>query len=80
MSSVPPITRSFALGVSTVIMHGLGDVPSPTIIGALDDSMPEKKNVLLFVVAWLGWVVRARARARTRARWHRCINTRLNAA
>lgn len=61
MSSVPPVTRSFALGVSTVIMHGLGDVPSPTIIGALDDAVGDKKIVLLFVVAWLGWVVRGPA-------------------
>ena len=32
MASVPPDNRSLAIGVSTIIMHVLGDVPSPPII------------------------------------------------
>ena len=32
MAAVPAGSRSFAIGLSTIIMHGFGDVPSPTII------------------------------------------------
>jgi hypothetical protein len=32
MSSVPPKSRPIALGISNVLMHAMGDVPSPTVI------------------------------------------------
>jgi len=34
---VPPHFRSFAMGVSTVILHLLGDAPSPYLIGVIGD-------------------------------------------
>jgi len=37
MASVRPESRSFAVGLSTLLTHALGDVPSPLILGALAD-------------------------------------------
>ena len=42
MASVPPRTRSFAIGISTLLTHALGDVPAPPIIGAIaEDFSPQ---------------------------------------
>ena len=38
-ASVPPAQRSFAIGLNTLAIHVLGDVPSPIAIGALKDSL-----------------------------------------
>jgi len=37
--SVPPSLRPFAMSMSTVVMHCLGDVPSPTALGWLQDQL-----------------------------------------
>eukprot|EP00624_Nannochloropsis_granulata_P007111 evm.model.NODE_6405_length_11551_cov_21.306726.1 len=39
MLSVPPANRSFAIALCTFIIHALGDVPSPIIVGAILDAM-----------------------------------------
>jgi hypothetical protein len=36
--SVPRCHRAFAQGVSVLVMHALGDVPTPIVIGALKDA------------------------------------------
>jgi len=39
MLSVPPENRSFAIALSTLCIHALGDVPSPIIVGGLLDTL-----------------------------------------
>jgi hypothetical protein len=39
MAAVRPESRSFAIGLGTLIVHALGDVPAPPIIGALADRL-----------------------------------------
>jgi MFS transporter, Spinster family, sphingosine-1-phosphate transporter len=39
MASVRPESRSFAIGIGTLLIHALGDVPAPTVIGALADNL-----------------------------------------
>ncbi len=39
MGSVRPESRSFAVGISTLITHLFGDVPAPVVIGALADEL-----------------------------------------
>jgi len=72
MAAVPPANRPFAIALATIVQHALGDVPSPTIIGAVaDDLAPVEEDangdkhrnkhglqVTLFIVfAWLIWAV-----------------------
>lgn len=39
MLAVPPLNRSFAVGLNTFLVHALGDVPSPIIAGYLKDEL-----------------------------------------
>ena len=39
MASVRPESRSFAIGLGTLLVHAVGDVPAPTIIGMLADKL-----------------------------------------
>lgn len=39
LASVPPESRPFAVGLGTVVLHALGDVPSPVIIGQVADQL-----------------------------------------
>lgn len=39
MASVRPESRSFAIGLGTLLVHALGDVPAPTVIGVLADEL-----------------------------------------
>jgi hypothetical protein len=39
MASVRPESRSFAIGIGTLLTHALGDVPAPPLIGALAESL-----------------------------------------
>ena len=39
LESVPSMHRGFAVGFSTLLMHALGDVPSPIIIGSLKGTL-----------------------------------------
>ncbi len=56
MSSVPPENRPFAIAVSTIGLHLLGDVPSPVVIGVLDDTYTPK-IALVCTTLWLLWAV-----------------------
>jgi hypothetical protein len=42
--SVPPAVRASAIGFSTVIMHVVGDVPAPVLLGYLKDSWAPNCN------------------------------------
>jgi predicted MFS family arabinose efflux permease len=37
MAAVRPESRSFAIGLGTLLVHAFGDVPSPPVVGALAD-------------------------------------------
>ena len=39
MASVDPDSRSFAIGLGTLLTHAFGDVPAPPIIGAIADRL-----------------------------------------
>ena len=39
MASVRPESRSFAIGLGTLLVHALGDVPAPPLIGGLADRL-----------------------------------------
>lgn len=39
MAAVNPESRSFAIGMGTLLVHAVGDVPAPPIIGALAESL-----------------------------------------
>lgn len=69
MASVPPALRSFAVGIGTLLLHALGDVPAQPIIGALADdlapcdpdcshrSFAGLRDTLLATTSWLVWPV-----------------------
>lgn len=73
MASVPPETRSFAIGMGTMLLHALGDVPAPPIIGAIADKLSPKtcdasgnncdrsadglRDTLLATTSWLVWPI-----------------------
>lgn len=47
MASVRAESRSFAIGISTLLVHALGDVPAPPIIGALAESLSPQSCTLV---------------------------------
>ena len=56
MWSVPPENRAMAMALSVIIIHLLGDVPSPVVIGAIDlKNAPQ--TTFLVTCSWLGWAV-----------------------
>ncbi|KAA0159014.1 hypothetical protein FNF31_05077 [Cafeteria roenbergensis] len=67
MTAVSPEDRALAMGVGQVIQHALGDVPAPTIIGLILDSVAPKtahgrsreglELTILAIMGWLGWAV-----------------------
>ena len=52
MGAVPKESRTFAVAVCVVIIHGLGDVPSPIFIGWLSDQLTPRRTLTL-VTVWL---------------------------
>jgi len=59
---VPKHARSLGLGVQNAILHILGDVPSPVIIGALIDHFKVEgaggyRKVGFCIIIWLIWMV-----------------------
>jgi len=56
MWTVPSESRPFAIAISTILIHLLGDVPSPVIIGLLDDEF-QPNFALLCTVLWLIWCI-----------------------
>lgn len=69
-----PALRPLAFGVNILLIHALGDVPSPTIIGLIADRCGGDMNAafravaVLFVFGGLCWLAGARFLARDTAR------------
>lgn len=50
---VSPLERATAVGLSVFVMHFLGDIPSPPLIGALSDASSLARGILIVPVAIL---------------------------
>jgi MFS transporter, Spinster family, sphingosine-1-phosphate transporter len=50
---VSPLERATAVGLSVFVMHFLGDIPSPALIGALSDASSLGRGILIVTVAIL---------------------------
>lgn len=73
MAAVPAESRSFAIGMGTLMLHALGDVPAPIVIGTLADSLSPQtcdadnkncnrsqdglRDTLLATACWLIWPI-----------------------
>jgi sugar phosphate permease len=68
---VSPMERASAFALSMFVIHLLGDVPSPTLIGWVYDSSSLEKAVLMvpvaIVISGIVWLVSARVSARASA-------------
>ena len=51
VNAVAPTERATALGLSIFVMHFLGDIPSPPLIGALSDASSLERAFLIVPVA-----------------------------
>ena len=60
INAVAPAERATALGLSVFVMHFLGDIPSPPIIGKISDATSLERAFLIvpvaIVVAGLIWI------------------------
>mmetsp|Transcript_4890 Transcript_4890/g.7324 ORF Transcript_4890/g.7324 Transcript_4890/m.7324 type:complete len:133 (-) Transcript_4890:166-564(-) len=52
---VPGESRPLSMALSVVGIHLLGDVPSPIVVGAMLEHLPDPRCVLQIVMGWLGW-------------------------
>jgi MFS transporter, Spinster family, sphingosine-1-phosphate transporter len=63
VNAVSPDERATALGVSVLVMHLIGDIPSPSLIGALSDASSLERAFLIvpvaIVIAGVIWVAGA---------------------
>lgn len=50
---VSPLERATAVGLSVLVMHFLGDIPSPPLIGAISDASSLDRGILVVPVAIL---------------------------
>ncbi|MFL6245962.1 MAG: spinster family MFS transporter [Thermoanaerobaculia bacterium] len=50
---VSPLERATAVGMSVFVMHVLGDIPSPAMIGAISDATSLERGILIVTVAML---------------------------
>ncbi len=50
---VSPLERATAVGLSVLVMHFLGDIPSPPLIGAISDASSLDRGILVVPVAVL---------------------------
>ncbi len=50
VNAVSPIERATAVGLSVLVMHVLGDIPSPSLIGAISDHSSLDRAVLMVPV------------------------------
>ena len=57
LSCSPPDLRSLAMAMSILIMHLLGDLPSPLLMGWITDLCRDVRLSLLLLLSWLGWTV-----------------------
>jgi sugar phosphate permease len=69
---VSPLERASAFALNMFVIHLLGDVPSPTLIGWVSDSSSLGKAVLMvpaaIVISGVVWLVSARVSGRVSAR------------
>lgn len=56
MWSVPPANRATAMALSVILIHLLGDVPSPIVIGEIDRQASPQTTFLL-TSSWLFWAI-----------------------
>jgi len=47
VNAVSPLERATAVGLSVFVMHGLGDIPSPPLIGAISDATSLATGILI---------------------------------
>ena len=57
LSVAPPDLRSLAMAMSILIMHLLGDLPSPFLLGIVTELCGDVRLSLLMLLSWLGWTV-----------------------
>ena len=73
MASIRPESRSFGIGLGTLLTHAFGDVPAPPIIGGIADKLSPQtclpdgttctrseyglQVTLVVTLLWLGWPV-----------------------
>ena len=58
LSVAPPALRSLAMAMSILLMHLLGDLPSPFLLGWLTEALGGEVRVgLLCLLSWLCWTV-----------------------
>ncbi|HEX8253987.1 MAG TPA: MFS transporter, partial [Thermoanaerobaculia bacterium] len=50
---VSPLERATAVGLSVLVMHFLGDIPSPPLIGAISDASSLDQAILVVPAAVL---------------------------
>ena len=69
---VSPTERASAFALSMFVIHLLGDVPSPTLIGRVSQISSLEKAVLMvpaaIVISGIVWLVSARVSGRVSAR------------
>jgi sugar phosphate permease len=53
VNAVSPLERATAVGLSVFVMHFLGDIPSPALIGALSDASSLGQGLLIVTLAIL---------------------------
>lgn len=53
VNAVSPLERATAVGLSVFVMHGLGDIPSPPLIGAISDATSLGRGILIVPAAIL---------------------------
>jgi len=54
---VRPELRTLSMALAVVGMHLLGDVPSPVVVGAMLESMPDASVTMTIVTVWIGWCI-----------------------
>ncbi len=63
INAVAPVERASAVGLSVLIIHVLGDIPSPPLIGAISDTSSLARGILVvpaaILVAGVIWTVAA---------------------
>lgn len=57
LSVAPKNMRSLAMAMSILLMHALGDLPSPFLMGVITDQVGSITLALMCLCAWLLWTV-----------------------
>ena len=57
LSVAPKNMRSLAMAMSILLMHALGDLPSPFLMGVITDQVGSIRLALICLCLWLFWTV-----------------------